>query len=141
LEAINEFLKGQKDDIGSLGITLELCAGIVDKEGKSLAEIAAEEVEEECGYHVDLKQVEFVQTFRGAIGTGGSKMSLFYVEVTNDQKVSEGGGVVEDGEMVEVVEMSIEEIKAYLQKEEVNCPTFTLYGLQWFLSNKSHLHI
>ena len=61
---------GQKDDIGSLGITLELCAGIVDKEGKSLAEIAAEEVEEECGYHVDLKQVEFVQTFRGAIGTG-----------------------------------------------------------------------
>ena len=63
-------LTGQKDDIGSLGITLELCAGIVDKEGKSLAEIAAEEVEEECGYHVDLKQVEFVQTFRGAIGTG-----------------------------------------------------------------------
>ena len=61
---------GQKDDIGSLGITLELCAGIVDKEDKSLAEIAAEEVEEECGYHVDLKQVEFVQTFRGAIGTG-----------------------------------------------------------------------
>ena len=42
----------------------------MDKEGKSLAEIAAEEVEEECGYHVDLKQVEFVQTFRGAIGTG-----------------------------------------------------------------------
>ena len=88
-------------------------------------------------------------------------MSLFYVEVKDDQKVSEGGGkwvwiksiiewlfrwfgksgVVEDGEMVEVVEMSIEEVKAYLQKEEVNCPTFTLYGLQWFLSNKSHLHI
>ena len=66
-------LTGQKDDIGSLGITLELCAGIVDKEGKSLAEIAAEEVEEECGYHVDLNQVEFVQTFRGAIGTGSLK--------------------------------------------------------------------
>ena len=24
--------------------------------------------------------------------SGGSKMSLFYVEVTDDQKVSEGGG-------------------------------------------------
>ena len=30
-------------DVAKRGITLELCAGIVDKEGKSLAEIASEE--------------------------------------------------------------------------------------------------
>ena len=30
-------------DVAKRGITLELCAGIVDKEGKSLAEIATEE--------------------------------------------------------------------------------------------------
>ena len=36
----------------SLGFTLELCAGIVDKPELSLAEVAREEVEEECGYRV-----------------------------------------------------------------------------------------
>ena len=53
-----------------MGITLELCAGIVDKEGKSLCEIAKEEVEEECGYRVESNQIEFVQRFRASIGTG-----------------------------------------------------------------------
>ena len=31
------------NDVGKRGITLELCAGIVDKQGKSLADIATEE--------------------------------------------------------------------------------------------------
>ena len=35
----------------SLGFTLELCAGIVDKPELSLVEVAREEVEE-CGYRV-----------------------------------------------------------------------------------------
>jgi UDP-sugar diphosphatase len=48
----------------SLGITLELCAGIVDK-SKSLAEIAAEEMLEECGYKIDtIDRLEPVIQFR-----------------------------------------------------------------------------
>ena len=47
---INKSLKDIPHDVGKKGITLELCAGIVDKQGKSLAEIATEEVEEECGF-------------------------------------------------------------------------------------------
>lgn len=47
----------------SLGYTLELCAGIVDK-NKSLAEIAAEEVFEECGYKVALEKLEYIIQFR-----------------------------------------------------------------------------
>ncbi len=46
-----------------LGITLELCAGIVDK-NKSLSEIAAEEIFEECGYKVDHEKLERVIQFR-----------------------------------------------------------------------------
>lgn len=45
-----------------LGVTLELCAGIVDK-NKSLPEIAAEEVLEECGYKVDPAKLEFIIQF------------------------------------------------------------------------------
>jgi UDP-sugar diphosphatase len=46
-----------------LGFTLELCAGIVDKK-KTLAEIAAEEVLEECGYKVDPDKLEHVIQFQ-----------------------------------------------------------------------------
>lgn len=46
-----------------LAITLELCAGIVDK-SKTLREIAQEEVIEECGYNVPLERIEEVMTYR-----------------------------------------------------------------------------
>lgn len=47
----------------SLGITLELCAGIVDKK-LPLEEIAREEILEECGYNVPVSCLEKVGTFR-----------------------------------------------------------------------------
>lgn len=47
----------------SLGVTLELCAGIVDK-NKSMNEIAKEEVLEECGYDVSLENLHEVLTYR-----------------------------------------------------------------------------
>lgn len=59
---------GLSGDVGARGITLEVCAGIVDKSDKSLAEIATEEVEEECGFKLD-SPIEFVQSFRASIGT------------------------------------------------------------------------
>lgn len=46
-----------------LAITLELCAGIVDK-SKTLREIAQEEVLEECGYNVPLERIEQIMTYR-----------------------------------------------------------------------------
>ena len=41
---------------GSMGITYELCAGIVDKE-KPANEIAREEILEECGYDVPVDKL------------------------------------------------------------------------------------
>lgn len=46
-----------------LGFTLELCAGIVDKK-ISLAEIAAEEVFEECGYKIEPEMLERIIQFQ-----------------------------------------------------------------------------
>ena len=69
-------------------------------------------------------------------GTGGAKMALFYAEVSDSDRVSSGGGVASEGEMIEVVELSVAEVKTYLQEPDINSPTFTLYGLQWFLLNK-----
>ena len=46
-----------------LGLSLELCAGMVDK-NKSLVEIAREEVIEECGYEAPVSSFEKVNSFR-----------------------------------------------------------------------------
>lgn len=47
----------------NLGITLELCAGIVDK-SLPLKEIAKEEILEECGYNVPIDRIEEIITYR-----------------------------------------------------------------------------
>jgi UDP-sugar diphosphatase len=54
-----------------VGITYELCSGIVDKEDKDLLEITKEEILEECGYDVPVKNIFEVNTFRAGIGITG----------------------------------------------------------------------
>lgn len=116
-----------------LGITLELCAGIVDK-NLSLHEIAAEEILEECGYRVKASCLERVTSYRAGVGVMGSIQTLFYCEVTDDMKDNSGGGV--DDEFIEIVEMSIPEVKKYMNQMHILSPSSLLFGVHWFLSNK-----
>lgn len=54
----------------------------------------------------------------------------------DEQKVGEGGGV--DDEMIEIVEMSIEEIKARMVKGSSHIsPPNSMLGILWFLFNKA----
>lgn len=48
---------------GSAGMTHEMCAGIVDKDC-SEAEIAKDEILEECGYEVPVDRLQKISTFR-----------------------------------------------------------------------------
>ncbi|XP_077297306.1 uridine diphosphate glucose pyrophosphatase NUDT14-like [Arctopsyche grandis] len=119
----------------SLGITLELCAGIIDKD-KSWDEIAQEEVLEECGYNVPADSLEFVMKYRSGVGTSGSLQALYYCEVNDGQKVNQGGGV--DDEVIDVIEMSIEEAEGILSSNGPHsCPPSFLFGLTWFMMNKA----
>ncbi|KFP30047.1 Uridine diphosphate glucose pyrophosphatase, partial [Colius striatus] len=47
-----------------VGVTYELCAGIVDKPDLSLEEIACEEVLEECGYRVPVTDLRRITSYR-----------------------------------------------------------------------------
>ena len=60
-----------------------------------------------------------------------------FTEVTDDQKISSGGGLEEEGEMIEVIEMSIDEIKSYLDQNELKTNGRSLTGLYWFLARKA----
>ncbi|GAB1601364.1 uridine diphosphate glucose pyrophosphatase-like isoform X1 [Argonauta hians] len=120
---------------GSLGITTELCAGILDKD-MSAQEIAQAEILEECGYKVPLDSIERIMSYRNGVGTTGSVSTLFYAEITDQMKVAKGGGVAEEGEMIELLEIPACEIKNYIVNDTPPKPGALLLALFWFLEHK-----
>ncbi len=111
------------------GMTIELCAGIVDKE-LSLVEIAKEEVEEECGYDIPLSNIQKITSFHTSVGFAGSKQTLYFAEVEESMKVSEGGGV--DHEQIEVVYLPLEEAKKLLYDESIAKTPGLMFAFMWW---------
>ena len=111
------------------GMTVELCAGIVDKK-LSLIEIAKEEIEEECGYDVPLENIERITSFHTSVGFAGSKQTLYYVEITEAMKVSEGGGI--DDEEIEVIYLPFQESKTFIYDESIAKSPGLMFAFMWY---------
>lgn len=113
-----------------IGVTLELCGGMVDKKNLSAAEIAREEVLEECGFDIPVNRLKQIFNFKSVVG---SSQTMFYCEVTEADRKSSGGGV--DNEIIEVVEYDIKEARKFVTKgANNNSPPNFLIGIQWFLN-------
>lgn len=74
------------------------------------------------------------------------KLSLYYLLFVTSTYVAEtfpmtfsGGGNVEEGEFIEVVEMTVPEVKKYLDKGTVLSPGGFIFALLWFFQNKCSL--
>lgn len=126
-----------------VGYTMELCAGLADKEGKTPQQVMQEEISEETGYNVPLESIKFIGSFRGSTGLSGTLQSMYFVEVTDDQKSAQGGGV--DDEAIEVLEFDPEDVRKtlYCRDEDApySRPPAMLFGTSWFLNeylNKSN---
>ena len=111
------------------GMTVELCAGIVDKK-LSLDQIAKEEIEEECGYDVPLHRLEKITGFHTSVGFAGAKQMLYYAEVDERMKVSEGGGV--DDEQIEVIYLPVSEAKAFIYDESIAKTPGLMFAFMWY---------
>ncbi|MBY0540856.1 MAG: NUDIX hydrolase, partial [Campylobacterales bacterium] len=72
--------------------TYELCAGLVDKD-KSLEEIVQEEIDEECGYHVELNNISKITSFHTNVGISGACQYLYFAKIDESMKIHNGGGV------------------------------------------------
>ena len=116
------------------GMMYELCAGIVDKD-TSLIQIAKEEILEECGYDLDIKNIQEVSTFYTAVGISGTQQTLYYATCDDSMKVSEGGGLAE--EEIEVIYIPLEEAKAFMFDEKYQKTSGLLMAFYWFFDNKS----
>ncbi len=112
------------------GLTVELCAGIVDKD-LSLVKIASEEITEECGYLVPIEQIERITEVNSAVGFAGSKQTLFYTEIDESMRVSSGGGV--DAELIEVIEIPTDKVREFIYDETIAKTTGLLFALMWWI--------
>lgn len=116
------------------GYTYELCAGLVDKEGKNLKTIASEEVLEECGYKVFPSKLEEIGVFYSSTGLSGGKQTIFFVEVTQKDRITNGGGI--DDECIEVLSLKLDDVKDFLQDSNISKTTGLGYALKWFFDTK-----
>jgi UDP-sugar diphosphatase len=115
------------------GMTIELCAGIVDKD-LTLQEIAKEEIEEECGFDVPLEKIEKITSFHTSVGFAGCKQMLYYAEVDASMKVSEGGGI--DGEVIEVITLSKDEVMKLIYDESIAKTPGLMFAFMWWFDQK-----
>lgn len=119
----------------STGVTYELCAGLVDKPNLSLEEIARQEVLEECGYDVPASKLKRITSYRSGVGVTGSKQTLFYAEVSDDNCVSAGGGEPREGELIEVVKIPLHEAMTFAYNERVPKTMAVIFSFMWFHNN------
>lgn len=106
---------------------LEVVAGMHDHPNESFAEVARREVAEETGYAVD--HLELIQSFFSSPGVFSEKVHLFYAEVS--QKKSAGGGLVEEHENIQIVEVPAVNLAALAVEDGK-----TLIAVQWALLRK-----
>jgi len=117
------------NDASSKGEVYEACAGLVDKK-TSIKQIAKEEVLEELGYDVDIKNIHFIKTLKSAVGISGREAHTFYAEVTSTDKVSDGGGI--DAEDIEVVKVHISKIKEWMYSDKITTDAITLFLINYY---------
>lgn len=118
--------------------TYELCAGLVDKD-KSIEEIAIEEIDEECGYKVELENLQKITSFFTNVGISGAKQYLFFATICENQKLHSGGGI--NDEQIELYFLNINDIDSFIFDETKAKTPGLIFSLYWFLKNQKELEL
>lgn len=117
--------------------TYELCAGLVDKEDKSLELIAKEEIDEECGYDVDINNIKKITSFYTNVGISGGCQHIFFSKIDESMKIHDGGGI--NDEDIETMFLPFDEIDNFIFDESKAKTPGLMFSLYWFLRNKDTL--
>ncbi len=119
--------------------TYELCAGLVDKEDKSLEEIVQEEIDEECGYKVELNDISKITSFYTNVGISGGCQYLFFAKIDESMKIHNGGGI--NDEQIEVMYLPIEDSDKFIFDESKAKTPGLMFSFYWFFKNRDKLGI
>jgi GDP-mannose pyrophosphatase NudK len=113
------------------GMLWEACAGMVEK-GEEPEATMKREIREEMGYEITaLQKIYEVYSSPGSLK---ELLILFVGEYNPDQKASEGGGLKEEGEDIEVVEIPLQEALKKTNSGEIK-DAKTVLLIQWLHQN------
>lgn len=110
------------------GFIEELPAGMVGKD-EAAWDCAVREVEEELGYVIH--NMQFIGSFYVSPGGTSEEIYLYYAEVSDEDRIGEGGGKKSENEYIELIQLPVHKIKDYLLTTARDAKT--IIGLQWFL--------
>lgn len=96
---IPTYINGNKD-----GMLIETCAGLLDQENPE--DCIKRETEEETGYKIS--KVRKVLEVYMSPGSVTEILHFFIAEYSNDMKINNGGGLEEEEENIEVLELDFE---------------------------------
>lgn len=118
------------NDPVSKGEVVEVCAGLVDK-NLPVKNIAKEEILEELGYDADIQRISFIKTIKSSVGTSGANAHLFHATVSEDIRISDGGGI--NNEEIEVVRIHKNEIEQYMFESTTDAVSMLLLTFHMLL--------
>ncbi len=115
----------------SSGMLIEACAGLLDKDNAEAC--IRKETEEETGYKIG----EVTKVFESYMSPGSVTEILYFfvAEYNKGMKVSEGGGLQEEQENIEVLELSFDEAFKMISTGEIR-DAKTIMLLQYAKINK-----
>lgn len=100
---------------GHDGMLVEVCAGLLDKDDPETC--IRKETEEETGYRI----ANVRKVFEAFMSPGSvmERLYFFVGEYEAKDKISDGGGLVDDGEEIEVLEMTLDDAMAKVAHGEI----------------------
>lgn len=109
------------------GWILEIAAGMLDKDEKP-AETMRREIAEETGFAV--KELVLISQFYLSPGGSSERIFLYCAEVDENIPRAVGGGLDEEHEDIEIVEVTLEEAWGLLESRQI-VDAKTIIALQW----------
>lgn len=97
------------------GMLIEACAGLLDNDNPE--DCIKRETEEETGYKIS--KVEKIFEAYMSPGSVTEILYFFIAEYSNEMKITDGGGLEEEGENIEVLELSFEETLKMIDTGEI----------------------
>jgi len=99
----------------------------------SFTQIAQEEIDEECGYKVELNQISKISSFFTNVGVSGAKQHLYFAQIDENMKIHNGGGI--NDEKIELEFIPIEKSKEFIYDESKAKTPGLIFAFYWFYEN------
>ncbi|MFY1046518.1 GDP-mannose pyrophosphatase NudK [Chryseobacterium sp. GP-SGM7] len=104
------YINGNRD-----GMLIEACAGLLDDNNPE--DCIRKETEEETGYKIS--KVEKIFEAYMSPGSVTEILYFFIAEYSDDMKINDGGGLEEEGENIEVLELNFTETLSMIDSGEI----------------------